>query len=391
MYRISTLNKIASIGLNRLPRENYDIATELPNPDAIIVRSAKMHDMELPETIKAIARAGAGTNNIPVELCSQKGIVVFNTPGANANAVKELVFAGLLLASRKIYRGIVWVNSLAGKGDEIPKLVEAGKKDFTGHEIKGKTLGVIGLGAIGVDVANDALALGMNVLGFDPYLSVDAAWGLSSAVQKAKSLDHVFTEADYITIHVPLTDSTKGLINKEKLALMKKGISILNFSRGGIVNNSDIKEAVASGKISRYVTDFPEEELIGVENIICIPHLGASTEEAEDNCAIMAADQVKDFLENGNIKNSVNFPNTELPLFEGSSRLTIINKNIPNMVAQITTLLANKGLNITDMINKNKGDYAYNILNIAGEIPAALVDELNGIDGILRVRSIQSL
>lgn len=389
MYRISTLNKIASIGLNRLPRENYDIATELPNPDAIIVRSAKMHDMEMPSTLKAIARAGAGTNNIPVDLCSEKGIVVFNTPGANANAVKELVFAGLLLASRKIYRGIVWVNSLAGKGDEIPKLVETGKKDFTGHEIKGKTLGVIGLGAIGVDVANDALAFGMNVLGYDPYLSVDAAWGLSSTVQRAKSLDQVFTEADYITIHVPLTDSTKGLINKEKLALMKKGISILNFSRGGIVNNNDIKEAVATGKISRYVTDFPEEELIGVENVICIPHLGASTEEAEDNCAIMAADQVKDFLETGNIKNSVNFPNTELPVFEGSSRLTIVNKNIPNMVAQITTLLANKGLNITDMINKNKGDYAYNIMNIAGEIPGELIEELKKINGILRVRALQ--
>lgn len=388
MFRISTLNKIAACGLDRLPHDNYDIASDLPNPDGIIVRSAKMHDMELPASLKAIARAGAGTNNIPIDLCSEKGIVVFNTPGANANAVKELVLAALLLSCRKIYRGIVWANSLAGKGDEIPKLVESGKKDFVGKELKGKTLGIIGLGAIGVAVANDALSLGMNVLGFDPYLSVDAAWGLSSSVRKAKSLDHIFSEADFITIHVPLTDSTKGLINKEKLSIMKKGVAILNLSRGGIVNNVDIINAINEAKVSRYITDFPEEELLGIDNIICIPHLGASTDEAEDNCAIMAADELKDFLENGNIKNSVNFPNTELALAEGNSRLTIINKNVPNMVAQITTLLASKNLNITDMINKNKGDYAYNILNIQGELSAQIVDELLKIDGIVKARII---
>lgn len=388
MFRISTLNKIATCGLDRLSHDKYDIASDLPNPDGIIVRSAKMHDMELPASLKAIARAGAGTNNIPIDLCSEKGIVVFNTPGANANAVKELVLAALLLSCRKIYRGISWANSLAGKGDEIPKLVETGKKDFVGKELKGKTLGIIGLGAIGVAVANDALSLGMKVLGFDPYLSVDAAWGLSSSVQKAKSLDHIFTEADFITIHVPLTDSTKALINKEKLAIMKKGIAILNMSRGGIVNNVDIINAVKDGTVSRYITDFPEEELLGIDNIICIPHLGASTDEAEDNCAIMAADQIKDFLENGNIKNSVNFPNTELAIVEGNTRLTIINKNVPNMVAQITTLLASKNLNITDMINKNKGNYAYNILNIDGKLSTEIVEELLKIDGIVTARII---
>lgn len=389
MYRISTLNKIASCGLNRLSREEYEIATELPNPDAIIVRSAKMHDMELPSTLKAIARAGAGTNNIPIDTCSEKGIVVFNTPGANANAVKELVLTSLFLASRKIYRGMVWAQTLTGKGDEIPKLIEAGKNNFVGGEIKGKTLGIIGLGAIGISLANDAISLGMNVYGYDPFISVDAAWGLSSAVKRAKSLDQLLAKSDFITLHIPLTDETKGLICKEKLALMKDGVSIINLSRGGIVNNAAIIEAAKAGKISRYVTDFPEEELLNNENILCIPHLGASTPEAEDNCAIMACDQIADFLEHGNIKNSINFPNCELLAHPENERLIIINKNIPNMVAQITTLLAAKDVNITDMINKNRGDFAYNIINIDGTITDEIINELKNIDGIVSARAIK--
>ncbi len=388
MYRISTLNKIAACGLDKLPRDNYEIASDLPNPDAIIVRSAKMHDMQMPASLKAIARAGAGTNNIPIEKCSEAGIVVFNTPGANANAVKELVIASMFLGSRKIHQGIAWTESLAGKGDEIPKLVEAGKTNFGGSEIKGKTLGVIGLGAIGAAIANDAIALGMNVYGFDPYMSVESAWGLSSKVKRAKGIDHLFSVVDFITIHVPLTDTTKGLINAEKLATMKDGVVILNFSRGGIIDNPSIIAAAASGKVARYITDFPEEELLGHENILCIPHLGASTEEAEDNCAIMACDQIADFLENGNIVNSVNFPNCELVIEPDGQRLIIINKNIPNMVAQITGLLAAQNANITDMINKNKGDFAYNIINVAGTVSTSLVDELLKIEGVLSARLI---
>lgn len=389
MYRISTLNKIAACGLDQLPRESYEVASELPNADAVIVRSAKMHDMEFPKSLKAIARAGAGTNNIPVAQCTEKGIVVFNTPGANANAVKELVLACLLLGSRRIHRGIAWAESLQGKGDEIPKLVEAGKKAFAGQEIKGKTLGVIGLGAIGVNVANDAIALGMRVIGFDPYLSIEAAWGLSSKVKRANTVDQLLTETDYLTIHVPLIDSTKGLINAEKIALMKDGVIILNLSRGGIVDNNAIIEATDSGKVVRYITDFPEEELLGHTNILCVPHLGASTEEAEDNCAVMACQQVADFLENGNIKNSVNFPNCELPVEPGTHRLVIVNKNIPNMVAQITTVLAEKNVNITDMINKNKGEFAYNIINVGEPLSDAIVADLLAINGIVNARIIR--
>lgn len=388
MYRISTLNKIASIGLNKMPRDQYEVAGELSNPDAILVRSAKMHDYEIPKTVKAIARAGAGTNNIPIEKCSEAGIVVFNTPGANANAVKELALTGLFLSSRKIFRGMQWVSGLKGKGDEIPKLVEQGKTDYIGNEIKGKKLGIIGLGAIGVSVANDANVLGMKVYGYDPFISVEAAWGLSRAVNRAQSLDALISEVDFISIHVPLNDKTKGLINSEKIALMKDGIRILNFSRGGIVNNQDLIEAVRSGKVGRYVSDFPEEELLDEKNILCIPHLGASTPEAEDNCAVMAADQLMDYIENGNIKNSVNFPTCELPRSANNTRLTIINKNVPNMVGQITTLLAEKGLNIADLINKHRGDYAYNIIDITGEFPADFIDCLMAIEGIVLARII---
>jgi len=389
MFRVSMLNKIATVGLDKLPREEFDVANDLSNPEAILVRSAKMHDMELPESLLAIARAGAGTNNIPVEACSERGIVVFNTPGANANAVKELVIASLFLASRKLYRGMKWADSLADKGDEIPKLVEQGKKDYVGNEIKGKKLGVIGLGAIGVSIANDAVALGMEVVGFDPFISVEAAWGLSRAVKRAKSLDALLSDVDFITVHVPLNDKTAGLINAEKLAIMKKGVKVLNFARGGIINNKDMIEAVRRGDVDRYITDFPEQELINEDNIICIPHLGASTPEAEENCAVMAANQVSDYLKYGNIKNSVNFPACELPFNPENIRITIINKNVPNMVGQITTLLAAKGVNIADMINKHRGDYAYNIIDIAGDVPEDMEEELKKIDGIVYARVIR--
>ena len=388
MYRISTLNKIATVGLNNFSREQYDVANDLSSPDAIIVRSAKMHDIELPDSLLAIARAGAGTNNIPIEKCSEKGIVVFNTPGANANAVKELAIAGLFLASRKIYRGMKWADSLTDKGDEVPKLIEQGKNNYVGGEIKGKKLGIIGLGAIGVSIANDAKALGMKVTGFDPFISVEAAWGLSRGVQRAKSLDELISDVDFISVHVPLHDKTPGLINAEKIALMKDGVKILNFSRGGIINNSDILEAIKSKKVDRYVTDFPDIQLIKEESVICLPHLGASTPEAEDNCAIMATMQIKEYLECGNIKNSVNLPACELPYNPENSRVTIINKNIPNMVGQITTLLAQEGVNITDMINKNRGDYAYNIIDLSGDIPSDLKEKIMKIEGIVYARII---
>jgi len=387
MYSIQTLNKISSKGLNLLPRENFEVASEINNPDAVIARSYKMHDMEIPPTVKAIARAGAGVNNIPVEKCSGLGIVVFNTPGANANSVKELVLTGLFISSRKIFRAMSWAQTLIGKEDEVPKLIEKGKGDFTGPEIKGKTLGVIGLGAIGVQVANSARDLGMNVLGYDPYISIDAAWGLSRNVKRAPSMDQVLAEADYLTLHMPLNDDTKGLINKDKLRIMKKGIRILNFARGGLVHNADLIEALKAGIVERYVTDFPDEEMLKQENVMAIPHLGASTPEAEENCAIMAAEQLKDFLETGNIINSVNFPSCSME-FTGFSRLLIANRNVPNMIGQISTLLAEQNINIQDLVNKHKEDLAYNIIDISEDAPQALLDKLNAIDGILMVRAI---
>ncbi|NLD99096.1 MAG: 3-phosphoglycerate dehydrogenase, partial [Fibrobacter sp.] len=292
MFKIQTLNKIAAVGLDLLPRDNFEIASEFNAPDAILVRSANMLDMQIPASVKAIARAGAGVNNIPVNVCSEKGIVVFNTPGANANGVKELVLAGLLLSSRRIIPGIMWAKSLVGKGDEVPKIIEKGKSDFTGPEIKGKRLGVIGLGAIGVMVANDAVELGMQVTGYDPFISVEAAWGLSRNVRRARGLESLLAESDYITLHVPLSDKTKGMINRERMAIMKKGARLLNFARGGLVNNEDLRDALADGTVSAYVTDFPDEDLLKLDNVIAFPHLGASTPEAEDNCAVMAANQL---------------------------------------------------------------------------------------------------
>ena len=387
MFRISTMNKIAAIGLDRFDREQYEVASELNNPDAIIVRSAKLHDMEMPATLKAIARAGAGVNNIPVADCTAKGIVVFNTPGANANAVKELVIAALLLASRGIIKGVEWTNTLKGT-ENISKQVEDGKKNFAGTEIKGKTLGIIGLGAIGVSLANAALALGMNVVGFDPYISVEAAWSLSGQVKRAKSLDSMLSKADYISVHVPFLPDTKNMIYKEKFAMMKDGVKIVNFSRDGIINTEDMIAALDSGKVSCYVTDFAEDALLQRDNVIVMPHLGASTKESEDNCAMMAVDEIKLFLETGNVVNSVNFPPCELPMSD-DFRIVLINKNIPNMLGQITSVLAKGGINITASINKQKNDYAYNIIETDSSVSDALISELTGIDGVVMVRRIK--
>jgi len=387
MFKIQKLNKISPKGLERFPSDQYEHASEIVNPDAILVRSADMHSMEIPPSVLAIARAGAGVNNIPVEKCSERGIVVFNTPGANANAVKELVLCGLFLASRKVYQGIAWAKSLAGKGDEVPKLIEKGKSDFVGPEIKGKKLGVVGLGAIGVMVANDAQALGMEVSGYDPFISVEAAWGLSRTVKRAISLDSLLSDVDYLTLHVPLNDKTKGMLNKEKFSLMKKGVRILNFSRGGLVNNADIKEAIAAGIVACYVTDFPDDELLQMENIIPIPHLGASTPESEDNCADMAVDQLREFLERGNIINSVNFPDCVLPM-SGSQRIIVANKNIPAIINQITQILAEKKINISDMLNKSKGEYAYNIIDVDGSVDNDCITKIKAIKEVVMVRVI---
>ena len=387
MFKIQTLNKIAMIGLDGFPREQYEIASDMLSPDAILVRSADMHSLQLPTSVKAIGRAGAGVNNIPVEACSKRGIVVFNTPGANANGVKELVLAGLLLSSRRIVQGIEWAKTLKGKGKEVGALVEKGKTDFVGPEIKGKKLGVIGLGAIGVMVANDAVALGMEVAGFDPYISVEAAWGLARTVRRATSLDQLLSQSDYITLHVPLMDQTKGMLNRDKFALMKKGVRIVNLARGGLVKNADLIEALKAGSVACYVTDFPDDDLLDVPNVIPVPHLGASTPEAEDNCAVMAVEQVRDFLENGNVKNAVNFPGCALPVM-GRNRIIVANANVPNMVGQITTVLAADKINIADMMNKSAGDMAYNIIDIDGDAGEAQVEKLRKIEGVVMARLI---
>jgi D-3-phosphoglycerate dehydrogenase len=385
MHKIQTLNKISNKGLNLFSRDDYEIAGEILNPDAILVRSADMLNAEIPASVKSIARAGAGVNNIPIPKCTELGVAVFNTPGANANAVKELVIAGMLLSARKIVDGIVWTRAQTGKGDELHPLVEKSKSTYGGTEIKGKKLGIIGLGAIGVMVANDALTLGMDVIGYDPYITIDNAWGMDHRVQKSNSLDLMLAEADYLTIHVPLNDGTKGLLNRDKFALMKKGVKILNFARGGLVNNTDLVEAVKSGKVGSYVCDFPEEELLTIPNIICMPHLGASTEEAEENCAVMAASQTIQYLETGNTKNSVNFPDCDLP-FTSQYRVAIANKNIPNMVGQITTLMAKEKINIADMLNKHKGEIAYNLINLDSPMTEDVINQIRKIEGVVTVR-----
>ncbi len=384
MYKIKTLNKISQTGLDRFGVD-YRLDDNEESPDAIVLRSFKMHDYKFGENLKAIARAGAGVNNIPLDICSQKGIVVFNTPGANANAVKELVIASLFLASRDITSGVQWVQSIKDS-DDVASLVEKNKSNFAGCEIKGKTLGVIGLGAIGAMVANSALNLGMKVKGYDPYLSVDGAWLLSNKVKKTTTLDKIYEKCDYITIHVPLLDSTKNMINKEVLQKCKNGVKIINFSRGGLVNSKDIIDAVESKKASCYITDFPEKELLGVKGIIPVPHLGASTLESEENCAVMAVDEIKEFLENGNIINSVNFPNATMPRSKSGQRLIIANKNIPHMIESITSVLANNNINIINMLNKSRADIAYNIIDISGDTDKSLIEEIKNIDEIIFAR-----
>lgn len=385
MYTIQTLNEISDKGLSLLPKDRYQISSDATDPDGIILRSFKMHDMEMPESLKAVARAGAGVNNIPLDVCTQKGIVVFNTPGANANSVKELVLTGMLISSRKIHDSITWSQTLKGKGAEVGKLVEKGKKNFAGPEILGKRLAVVGLGAIGVMVANAAVALGMEVYGFDPYISVESAWGLSRAVKRANSLEACIADADFLTIHVPLLDSTKHMVNDALLNKAKSGLRLLNFARGELVDNQAVIRAIEAGTVSAYVTDFPSDELLGVEGVIPIPHLGASTPEAEENCAIMAAQELAMFLETGNIKNSVNFPDCQMD-FTGNTRLLIANKNIPNMVGQITTILAEESINIADMINKHRGEVAYNIIDLDGSISDAALARIRSIEGILMTR-----
>ena len=388
MHKIMKLNKIATEGLALFPLDQYEIGTEVSNPDAVLLRSFKMHDMELPDSLLAVGRAGAGVNNIPIEKCSEKGVVVFNTPGANANAVKELVLAGLFLASRDIAAGVTYVSSLKGKGSDVPSLVEENKKKFAGQEIVGKTLGVIGLGKIGVMVANSALDLGMNVIGYDPFISVESAWGLSREVQRAEGFDSLIANADYISLHTPLTDTTRGIINTEKFAQMKKSVRILNFSRGGIVNNEDLGKAIKAGIVERYVTDFPDDELLNMEKVIAVPHLGASTKEAETNCATMVVKQIRDFIETGKIKNSVNYPDCKL---EQSSdfRLVIMNQNVPNMVGQISTALARENINITEMLNKSKGDYACSIIDVAAEPSKKAIESIYNIKGVVKVRLLR--
>ena len=389
MFNIKTLNKISPSGLNRFDKTKYTYGDDIENPDAIMVRSAKMHEMEFGSSLVAIGRAGAGVNNIPLDRCSEAGIVVFNTPGANANAVKELVIAGMLICSRRVIPAIEWEKTLKGNGTEVSKMVEKGKSAFTGPEVMGKTLGVIGLGAIGIGVANTARALGMEVYGYDPYLSVDAAWHLSSSIKHAANLDEIFAKCDYITVHVPLTDETRDMINAKSIAGMKDGVRILNFARGDLVNTADIIDALATGKVAAYVTDFANDELLGVEGVIAIPHLGASTPEAEDNCASMAAGELIDYLENGNIVNSVNMPAVSCPRTSGA-RICVIHKNNPGMISSLSAFFSGKNVHIENMLNKSKKDYAYTLIDIAEkDVDEAIVAGIRDVEGTIRVRVIK--
>lgn len=386
MHKIVTYNKISETGLSLFDKEKYEISDTMENPDGAIVRSAALHDVQFSESLLGIARAGAGTNNIPIDRCSEQGIVVFNTPGANANAVKEMVVAGLLIASRRVIPAIEWAKTLKGKGDEVGKLVEKGKSAFAGPEISGKSLGIIGLGAIGVLVANAANHLGMKVYGYDPYLSVDAAWHLTHNAIHATDIKDIFTKCDYITVHVPLNDSTKNLINADSIAMMKDGVRILNFARGGLVNSADMLAALESGKVASYVTDFPSDEMLGADGVIAIPHLGASTPESEENCARMAAKQLINYIENGCIVNSVNLPEVNIPR-NTAKRVCVIHKNIPNMINSLTVAVG-QDINIENMVNRAKGDYAYTLLDINDGDDAAIIERAKAIEGVIRVRII---
>jgi len=388
MYKIQTLNNISVAGLDRLPRENFEVASEITHPDAILVRSAKMHDMELPESVKAIGRAGAGVNNIPVDRMTGIGLPVFNAPGANANAVKELVVAGMLIAARNIGQAWRFATSLSGEDAAINKDVEAGKKNYVGFELPGRTLGVIGLGAIGVKVANAARALGMNVIGYDPTITVKAAWQLESDVEQALSVDDLVAKSDFITFHVPLNDATANMINADRLKLMKKNSVLLNFARNGIIDDEAVVKALDDGHLYAYVCDFPSNLLKDHPRVITLPHLGASTREAEENCAIMVAEQVKDWLENGNVRNSVNFPEINLPRTESGYRIAVVNSNVPNMLGQVSTLLADAGLNIVDMLNKSREELAVTLIDVDEAPEPELSEKIASIDGVLSVRCL---
>ena len=388
MYQIKKLNKISSAVYDELVKGKYNVADDIPDneADAILVRSAKCHDMEISDHLLAIARAGAGVNNIPIDRMTEAGVVVFNTPGANANAVKELVICGMLVASRNVIEGVEWAKTLRGT-EEVGKQVEKGKSQFTGPELKGKTFGVIGLGAIGVLVANAADALGMKVVGYDPYLSVNSALHLNGSVKIAATIDELLKEADYITVHVPLMENTKNYISAPEFAKMKEGVMLLNYARGGIVNEGALKNALADGKVAKYITDFPDEELLEMDNVICIPHLGASTPESEENCAIMAAAELREYIEKGSIQNSVNMPACVLNA-PACYRLTLIHKNLPNMVGQMTAILASEGLNIEEMTNKSRGDIAYTVFDLNNEVSEEAFAKLGAIEGMIKIREI---
>lgn len=387
MFKYNCLNPIAQVGLKYFT-DRYEKCDDIADADGVLVRSASMHEMELPKNLLAIARAGAGVNNIPLDKCAEKGIVVFNTPGANANGVKELVIAGLLLASRDVVGGINWVASEAGNAD-IAKLAEKEKKNFAGNEIQDKKLGIIGLGAIGVKVANVAKHLGMEVYGYDPYISVDAAWNLSRDIKHVLNVDEIYAECDFITIHVPLMDATRGTINKEAIEKMKDGVVILNFARDLLANEEDVIAAIKSGKVKKYVSDFPNPTTAGVEGCIVIPHLGASTEESEDNCAKMAVKELKNYLENGNINNSVNFPNCDMGACDNAGRVAIFHKNVANMITKFTASFGDLGINISDMVNKSKGEYGYTMLDVEVPVSDEIVKKLEGMDGVIRVRVVK--
>ena len=387
MFNIRTYNNISDKGLSRLPKDAYNVSDNHENPDAIILRSAKLHDIEIADALRAVGRAGAGTNNVPVDRMSEKGVVVFNAPGANANAVKELVIVGMLLACRNIIQAWEYAANVQGTEEEQNKAVEDGKKKYVGYELPGRTLGVIGLGAIGVQIANVAVDLGMRVIGFDPTITVKSAWKLSSGVQEMESVEELLKQSDFITFHVPLIEETKDLLNAERIATMKDGAVVLNFARDGIVNDDAVVEAIEKGKIHAYVTDFPSEKLKHKKNVIALPHLGASTGEAEENCAIMVADQIKDFLENGNIRNSVNFPNIKLPR-EGDSRLAVANRNMPDMVGQISHILGKAGTNIIHMRNESRNGLAYTLIDLDVSISPDVLNKIKSIEGVLSARQI---